>query len=82
MTDSTPRFLVTVTLDAGAIELEAARRCRPLDVVTRELLGDVECRLYDAVRYRDGVDSVRVALVENAGAPASSPSKAGRTVAG
>jgi len=49
---------LTVTLDDHVLISEALRRGRPPASIAREIIGDVECRVVDAVRWRDGVDHV------------------------
>jgi hypothetical protein len=57
-------FTVSVRFDEAAMEHEAKRRGRSLESAVREVLGDIECRLFDSVRHRDGVERVGVGLVE------------------
>ena len=48
-------FIVNLSIDEGAIELDAKRYNRFPERILAELLGDCECRLVDAIRWRDGV---------------------------
>lgn len=57
-------FVITTDLDAGVIELEARRRGRDFSTTLQEIVGDLECKLSDAVRWRDGVVSVGTTVVD------------------
>jgi len=48
-------FIVNLDIDEGVIHLDAKRSHRSPEGVLADLLGDCECRLVDAVRWRDGV---------------------------
>lgn len=60
----TATFTVTVELDPAAIELEGKRRGRPFDVTQQEVIGDLECRIHDAIRHRNSVTRVGVVVEE------------------
>jgi hypothetical protein len=53
-------FLVTIAVNDGALERDAQRRQRPIEAAITEAIVDLECRLHDAVRYRDGVERIDV----------------------
>jgi len=57
-------FTVTVDLDETTVASLAARQHRPSGDVVAEIASDVECRLSDAVRFRDAVERVGIALLK------------------
>lgn len=56
----TAGFTVVVTLDEDVVAFESKRRGRDFRTTLAEILGDVECRLVDAIRWRDAVTNVAV----------------------
>jgi hypothetical protein len=56
-------FTVTIDVDEDAIQLEGKRAGLDLDRAREAVRCDLECRLHDAVRYRNGVERVGVRLV-------------------
>ena len=59
-------FEVAIVLDDEQIAQEGARRGLTLERARECVLADVECRLFDIVRHRDGVARVGVTLTEAA----------------
>lgn len=51
-------FTLTVDIDPEALELEARRRGLSLERARESVLCDLECRLFDAVRFRNCVERV------------------------
>lgn len=51
-------FYISADIDDGVIELESKRRGRDFQTTLNELTADVECRLSDSIRFRDGVTRV------------------------
>jgi len=61
----TIRFVVDVQLDEDAITREGKRhRLASFQQAQNSVVADIECRLNDSIRWRDGVASVDIALVE------------------
>lgn len=58
----TVRFEVAVALDPVEIEHQAKRQGLSLERAHETVLADVETRLFDSVRFRDGVARVGVTL--------------------
>lgn len=56
-------YTVTVEIDDAIIELESKRLGRPFSEAAESLIADCECRLSDAVRWRDGVQRVGVRVL-------------------
>lgn len=48
-------ILLTIDLDEDFIATEAVKRGKLTDVIASEILGDLECRVVDTCRWRDGV---------------------------
>lgn len=59
----TATFLVEVTLDLGHVEQTARLRGRAIEYVRAEALADLDARLHDGVRFRDGVNRVTVRML-------------------
>jgi hypothetical protein len=58
------RFMVEIQLDPAVIELEGKRRGYSLERARDTVIADVENRLSDGPRHRDGVDRVGVVLLK------------------
>lgn len=58
----TARFEIVVLLDAAQIETEGKRHGMTRERAQEAVLADLENRLWDAVRFRDGVARVGVSL--------------------
>jgi hypothetical protein len=56
----TARFIVNIELDGDVVALEAKRAGLDLDRAREAVRCDLECRLHDAVQYRNGVSRVGV----------------------
>lgn len=52
------QIVVSVDLDEGLIALDARRFGRPVDAELTRVVDELECRLHDAVRWRDAVTRV------------------------
>ena len=59
------QFVVTVQLDEAAIEREGKRYGLTLDRARQAIVADIEGRLSDEARWRDGVVSVNVSIIES-----------------
>lgn len=55
-------FTVRVRLDAEAIAREGQRAGMSLERAREAVLADVECRLSDVCRWRDGIERVGVTV--------------------
>jgi hypothetical protein len=58
------RFEILVTLDPAQVELEGKRAGLALERARESVLADIENRLHDAIRFRDGVQRVGVNLFD------------------
>ena len=56
------QFVVEVEIDPTVVEREGKRYGLTLQRATDSVVSDLECRLNDTVRHRDGVIGVRVQL--------------------
>lgn len=59
----TIQVVVSVQIDEGLVSLDARRFKRTDAAEMSRLISDVECRLHDAVRFRDAVGSVQTRVV-------------------
>jgi hypothetical protein len=57
-------FSIDIDLDTEAITREGQRHGYSLERAREAVLADIECRLSDVCRWRDGVQRVGVRIIE------------------
>ena len=58
------QFVVNVTIDPAELERKGKRHGFSLERANSTLLADIECTLFDVLRYKAGVANVGVTVVE------------------